>query len=186
MFFPLRLIMHWPSKLILSLCWFWRQNLFGETLENFSKVNGNRYVYNCNSKLKAYFHTNCFLCISTVFNFIKHMVDFFLGNYCPEISVLVPRYRWFSANTTLNIALNISLFHFTDVADGVKYRFYSWSSRRRMIPQFNWTAKFEVVAVWARFFGSQSSYLGSEQNLTSSAVMNRPIFNVVLARTKLK
>ena len=57
MFFPLRLIMHWPSKLILSLCWFWRQNLFGETLENFSKVNGNRYVYNCNSKLKVYIST---------------------------------------------------------------------------------------------------------------------------------
>ena len=103
---------------------------FGETLENFSKVSGILYgkihlFTIATANLRFIFPHELFLCISTVFNFIKHMVGFFVGNYCVEISVLVPRYRWFSANTTLNIALNISLFHFTDVADGVKYRFYS-------------------------------------------------------------
>lgn len=183
--------MHWPLKLILSLRWVWCQNLeFGKTLENFSKVNGILcamvksiffIIYNCNSKLITWSG------FSTAFklNLIKHIVDFFLGNYCPEIYVLLPRYRWFSANVTFITFISLcfilqmwSMARSTDLIADLRCDVWSDSSI-----QFQVESKIGSCCCLSEIFLAPIQVTEINQ---FRCVMKRPIFNVLLARTTLK
>lgn len=147
----------------------------------------------CNGKIdmftiaiaSLFSHEVAFFCISTAFklNLIKHIVDFFLGNYCPEIYVLLPRYRWFSANVTFITFISLcfilqmwSMARSTDLIADLRCDVWSDSS-------IQLESKIGSCCCLSEIFLAPIQVTEINQ---FRCVMKRPIFNVLLARTTLK